>query len=483
MKRYNDITLGKLTSAGKQKRNVTIGGGLYLIVYASGAKSFARMEKNAAGNNQLRPFAPFAPEGTEQPAPGAMSLTQAKTWMHEHAIAASNARAAEHHDEARARIEITWSELLTDYIAKKVLPRNDIGADRKQRIQSTLTNHFAKSAVPDVGGTWGETRVALFASSDWTDRYERTLYAIERRQAAGGDRRGKSTLGHEVDQFMQHAFDYAIGKGYMSSQHRPARNTKVRRPRAVRRYLSIAEIERLLEVTTPAAVYGNDAINDQDACFMRVLLLSGIRQNSARLARRSNMHARDKDFWTFPAEDLKETKVQREVEYEHHIPLTALMRVELARLDELVTPGVDVFFAERYHAQRDVKEVRPRSRSWAGHLVSEFAGLLGIDTTSEYRSHAFRRTQSNWMRELGVPDHVIDLCQARVEIGTAKTYLTAELRDQVVNAFEIYHAFIDACMQKKGQAFIDAVRTARQAESRQKIAQLRKAAKVRALVA
>jgi integrase len=342
-------------------------------------------------------------------------------------------------------------------------PKNDIGADRKRRYRNTLENTFCKASVPDLDRlNWGSLRLADFKGKEWIQRYHNTLYAIERAGTMTGDKRGRCTLGNETDQFMQLVFDYAIELEYLAPAHRPKRNKSVRRPRAKTRYLTVAEIEHLLALTTPAAVEASAVMNELDACYLRVLLFTGTRLNSVRLAVRSNMHLRAKDFWTFPSEDLKETKTQREVAYDHHIPLTEPLRRELARLDAI--PGVtavDPFFPERYFKKRAPEAVKPVSNSWAKHLLGDLAEALGNDGADAYSGHAFRRTQSNLMRELGVPDHVINLCQARVARDTAKTYLTAELRDQVHNAFDVYHDFLEACTHGKGEEYLQYIRDQR----------------------
>jgi integrase len=445
----------------KNKSATPLGAGLYVVTYPSGKQSFARMERNANGHNQARAFAPVKVNASD-PTPGALRLIEAQAWIATHAIASEASQARELELATLDKSTLTFAELIAQFLDKKIDPRNDMNADRKRRYRNTLENTFCKSTVPDLGGQWGKLKVGAFTGGVWIDRYETTLFKIERESIATGSRRGKSTLGHEVDQFMQKVFDYAIRRGVLLPEHRPERNKDVRRPKAITRHLSVAEIERLFTATTPQAVTKAEAMNELDACFMRVLMLTGIRLNSVRLARRSNMHVHAKDFWTFPSDDLKETKAQREAPADHHIPLTDLLQRELARLEESLPAECDPFFPERYHRKRDY-DAKPRSQSWAKHLLAEFATTLG-NTKQPYTAHAFRRTQSNVMRELGVPDHVIDLCQARVPRDTAKTYLTAELRDQVQNAFDLYHDFLEACMQAKGEEYLQAVRDRRRAD-------------------
>ena len=501
-KRIDDAMIAKLPTPASGKKATALGDGLYVVTYASGLKSFGRIERNAAGNNQLKPFAPFAdPNGDS--VPGAFTYEQARVWMHEHAVAKHRSQATAHADQTRARIELTFDELVEQWHRKKIAPRNDMNDERKRRHLRTVTAHFLNVCMPESNKRWGDVRLAEFNAPGMVDNYEATLYATERRQAKAGERgKSKSTLGHELDGFMQQVFDYAIAQGLLAPQFRPTRNKKVRKPKSVTRYMTIAELERMFEVTSEQAVYGNDAITEFDACFFQVCTFAGIRINSVRLARRSTMHRHAKDFWTFPAEELKKTKTQDAVPTDHHIPITSALAQLIARLDRACElTGVDPFFPERRYlikdnwreqraasarsVQKPASQVVPFSASWARKRVNKHAALLAVEGAApvDYRGHAFRRTQSNWMRELGIPNHIIDLCQARVARETAKTYLTAEARDQVFNAFMIYHAFLEACMQQRGQAFIDAVRARRRADTNAEIAAIRKAAKIRPLAA
>jgi hypothetical protein len=153
------------------------------------------------------------------------------------------------------------------------------------------------------------------------------------------------------------------------------------------------------------------------------------------------------------------------------IPVTPLLAKELKRLDKL-TGKFDWLFPERWPGCKGA--VRPRSDGWAKHAVSKCAEHLQMDAQNPWTAHALRRTTSHVMQELGIASDIIDKASARVPQGTAKTYLTAEISDQVQLAFETYHDFLEACMHGKGDAFMEDVRRERQHSARAKSAERRK---------
>lgn len=469
-RRWTDERIAGLPTP-KSKKPTSIGEGLYVMVYPTGSRSFATLTINDNGHPQFKPFAKVR-TNKEANAGSAMTLEQARLYVLEHRVALATDR----HDELERRVKdkrtLTFSDGLEEFLEKKILPRN-IGKDRKQRYRHTLTAHLMNRKIPEHTLTWGALKFADFGGGAWSDRYEQTLRQVEQRAALGGDRRGACTLAHQTDQFAQQFFDYCVKREWMRLEHVPERLKHVNKPRAITRALSVAELEHMFAVTTREAVYGNDTINEFDAVCMRLLAITGIRLDSVRLARRSHRNLQARGFWTFPADDLKQTSAQREEPTDHHIPMTPLFLREIERL-EAVSADFDWLFPERYAAARSPDEVKPRDESWAKHLLGEHAKLLKNEGARKYTAHAFRRTMSNIMQELGVPDHIIDKCAARVPRGTAKTYLTAEVRDQITNAFEQYHDFLHACMLGKGEDYLEDVRAARTADMRKENAARRK---------
>jgi integrase len=249
-------------------------------------------------------------------------------------------------------------------------------------------------------------------------------------------------------------FAFAVSERYLSYEDVPERLEDINKPRVNKRYLSIAEIETLLQVTSVKGVRTIDGINDYDAMLLRLLLLTGCRLKPMRLAQWSDMGNKLKGFWTFPANRNKQTTRAKAAPEDHLVPVTDLLQSELNRLAE-VSGDYPVLFPERYAGSREA--VKVRSEGWAKHVVVDHALQLKNTGEDAYGTHALRRTMNNVMRELEIPDEVIHVCNSRVPKGVDATYLTTKLRPQCIVAYEKYHAFIAACMQGKGDAWMEEV--------------------------
>jgi integrase len=465
----------RLPKKGKSATPYNLTEGLALRVYPSGVKSFGYVERNAKGNPQFRPFAKHGM--TSDVAANVLTVADARIKLL--AVKLANATAAPVDPALDANAPPrdadgapvgghTFRTALKDWITTKVAIMT-IQPERKHRYKQTLTDHFCDQIVPDFAPQtlWGELKVEKFVGGKWEDRYETTLLRVQQREALGGNRRGPCTLAHQTDVFARKFFKYLVKCGYMKPEHKPTKIEGANEPRSIERALSIAEVEKLFAVTSRAAVLANPAINEYDAVMLRLLLITGLRVNSLRLMCRSMRGASARGFWTVPAETLKKTKTQTEAPHDHLIPITPLLAREVARLDDL-SGNYDYLFIERYASRKRARgeAVEPLSDSWAKHLCDEHAATLGNTGGNHYTAHAFRRTQSNTMLEFEIPEKVIDLCHARIAQGTAKTYLTAKVRDQVCNAFEQWSMFLTACEHGKGDAYIDDLRDARTADKR-----------------
>jgi integrase len=453
--------------------------GLYLKVYKTGSRSFGYQATNAAGHYQFYPWGQHAPSDARTPE--TLTFHEAYEKLLAHKLTLLTQKSG-HALPPKALIDktTTLGQLAADYFRKDVETR-DISTDHKNRIMRTLTNYFLNQPVAEGVGKWRDVLVVNCARGDVHEQYTHSLMKVQDRAAKGGDRRGKCTLAKECDTFARGLFAFACTRQLLTIESVPPKLKKANAPRNVSRWLPIIEIESLLKATSPQAIANNDArrrnmgeyeltqcddklLDTFGAVFLRLTLATGLRIDSMRLARREMLNKHSRGMWTIRHVDLKETAAQKQAPTDHYIPLTPFILRELARLDDL-SGEHDFLFTERWIG--DGTQVEPRSKSWASHLVGKHDDELSIDPDDPWRAHALRRSHNDWMQELGVPTEVIHKASARMPQGLAKTYLVSEMRDHVVDAFEKYHDFLDACEHGKGEDWMADIRGERLAARRQ----------------
>lgn len=379
----------------------------------------------------------------------------------------------------------TLADLKQEFIVKDI-NRRPIEEERKLRYTRTLDAHWLKRAVADVqpATEWGALRLAdTFGSHSpkirtaWITRYQDHLLALQDQQARGSDRRSKSTLGAELNQFAQALFTFGAERGYLTRDGIPPMDRrKLNKSRKNNRHLSVSEIEQLFAATTEQAVLDSPAMTELDACFLRLTLISSARCEAMTIAKRAALHHDMRGWWTFPNEDLKASPAQKDNPFDHLVPITPLLAEEIARLQRhLDREGIPSAYwfpehrAANVHARGET--IGPRSDSWSGRLCSEFKHALGNAGANPYTTHALRRTVSHVMQLLGVEKEVREKASGRVAQGLDGTYASGRMIDYVMIAFEKYHAFLFACMRGKGNEYLAAISDANMARARREEAE------------
>jgi integrase len=480
MKPLTDADIDKMKLPASKYSMHTVEGSLRLKVFKTGAKTFGYFARNANDNNQFVVLGQYGhgPNRT----PGSLTVAQAADQLHliKQANRAAKAQTKIDQDGA-ARApgaadtlgpDTTFFQLFADYDAMSISVREGTDGTRA-RWRNVIKKHFLSYAIPKGRGVWGQMRVREFAGASSKVAYTFHLKQLQMQPAKGHSRTGKCTLGGETQRKVYGLLQHAVLHGLLTVNDLPPRLKGLQKERAINRYLSVDEIESLLRATEPSVCDTLNALplvkgkkqtrmKEYDACYLRMLLLTGGRVNSVRLARRSMRDTVKKGFLTFPAADMKQTVAQKEEPVDHHLPVTKLLARELARVDKS-SGAFDYYFPERYAAKRLAKglKVSPRTADWAKKICKAKRKLLGNVGPKPYTSQALRRTMSNHMRDLEIPNHVIDVAAGRVEKGTDKTYITGDMPDQVFVAFQKYHAFLEACMQGKGELWMNDVKSAR----------------------
>ena len=264
------------------KKPYALGEGLYLMVFATGWRYFARQGRNASGNPQMFKLGDLR-MGHEAPGMG-LTLHEARKALLAYQLSTFDERVAKAQERDKTKERMTFTQLRDEWLADKVDVR-PIGADRKRRYRAATDAHFLNRPVPCAapGVTWGELEVREFGGPQWHTAYEKTLRAAEAHVNRTGDKRGASTIAYQVDQFLQGMWKYAVRMEYIKHAHAPERLTDVQTPQAIERSLTVRELEHLFAVTTPEAVARAQHMNEVDACFLRLLALTGIRANIAAL--------------------------------------------------------------------------------------------------------------------------------------------------------------------------------------------------------